>query len=281
MLLAGANPPRCPISAALVSQLQPAEARRAYKFDARFAASLPRKPPFRFRPMPLKKSSGEGSGRGDSPNTLRDRILGCLLAGACGDALGAPVEYMSAAEIRAKYGPSGIHHFDNAYRHVGAITDDTQMTLFTVEGIIRAWVRQQLKGICHPPSVIHHSYLRWLETQEGDPAKRAKDIVLDGWLIKEQRLWSRRAPGNTCLSALKANRQFGAPALNDSKGCGAVMRAAPIGLANLLTRSLDKTFVMGVESAKVTHGHPSGYLSAGALAVIVAVAVEGRTATRR
>ena len=69
---------------------------------------------------------------------LRDRVAGCLLGGACGDALGAPVEFLKLSEITASYGPEGITNFDVAYGIVGAITDDTQMTLFTVEGLIRA-----------------------------------------------------------------------------------------------------------------------------------------------
>lgn len=70
-----------------------------------------------------------------------DKIYGCLLGGACGDALGAPVEFMSLPEIRARYGAGGITRFDKAYGGVGLVTDDTQMTLLTTEGLIRAWVR--------------------------------------------------------------------------------------------------------------------------------------------
>ncbi|MDO5757612.1 MAG: ADP-ribosylglycohydrolase family protein [Rhodobacterales bacterium] len=66
----------------------------------------------------------------------------------------------SLAEIRRHY-PGGSK---DLFPHVGprgAITDDTQMMLFTTEGIIRALIRGELKGICHPPSVIHHALLRW------------------------------------------------------------------------------------------------------------------------
>jgi ADP-ribosylglycohydrolase len=82
--------------------------------------------------------------------SIKDRILGCLLGGACGDALGAPVEFLKDQQIRDKYGSEGIRDFDNAYGSIGAITDDTQMSLFTVEGIIRAWVRQQGTGHLPP-----------------------------------------------------------------------------------------------------------------------------------
>jgi hypothetical protein len=99
--------------------------------------------------------------------TLRDRVRGCLLGGAVGDALGAPVEFMSYPEIKRRYGRGGIRDFAAAYGRVGAITDDTQMTLFTAEGLLRAHNRSIDRGICHPPSVVWRAYQRWLSTQGG------------------------------------------------------------------------------------------------------------------
>lgn len=63
-----------------------------------------------------------------------DRYLGCMLGGAVGDALGAPVEFASLTDIRRRYGSEGIQDCDQAYGRVGAITDDTQMTLFHRRG---------------------------------------------------------------------------------------------------------------------------------------------------
>src|SRR5439155_19563828 len=87
------------------------------------------------------------------------RFRGCLLGGAVGDALGGPVEFMRIDEIRHLYGQAGVADYprDSA----GAITDDTQMSLFTAEGLIRAHVRWLGRGICHPPSVLRRAYLRW------------------------------------------------------------------------------------------------------------------------
>jgi ADP-ribosyl-[dinitrogen reductase] hydrolase len=45
--------------------------------------------------------------------------------------LGAPVEFMDLAEIRGHLGSAGLREPTEAYGRVGAITDDTQMTLFT------------------------------------------------------------------------------------------------------------------------------------------------------
>lgn len=86
---------------------------------------------------------------------VRERYQGCLLGGAVGDALGAPVEFMRRSEIIREFGPQGITDLAPAYGKLGAITDDTQMTLFAAEGALRAYVRGTLRGICSPPSVIH------------------------------------------------------------------------------------------------------------------------------
>src|SRR5262245_31957645 len=94
------------------------------------------------------------------------RIRGCLLGGAAGDALGAPLEFLRLDVILAKNGPEGVRDFLPVYGRVGAITDDTQMTLFTVEGLIRARVRQLLKGITDPASAVHNAYYRWFATQK-------------------------------------------------------------------------------------------------------------------
>jgi ADP-ribosylglycohydrolase len=57
--------------------------------------------------------------------------LGCRLGGAAGDALGAPVEFMTRSEILTHFGPDGITAFAPVYGGVGRITDDTRMTMFT------------------------------------------------------------------------------------------------------------------------------------------------------
>jgi ADP-ribosylglycohydrolase/protein-tyrosine phosphatase len=203
---------------------------------------------------------------------LLARVRGCLLGGACGDALGAPVEFMQLAEIRQRYGPQGIVDFDRAYGRVGAITDDTQMTLFTAEGLIRACVRDRLRGVCSYPMVVHHAYVRWLLTQGEEPGNPEIWRARDGWLIRTEALWSRRAPGNTCLAALRSVSTLGHSARNDSKGCGGVMRMAPAGLVGW---ALGDPFRLGMELAHLTHGHPSGYLAAGYLAAVLAAIARG------
>jgi ADP-ribosylglycohydrolase len=200
---------------------------------------------------------------------LHDRIRGSLLAGACGDALGAPVEFMSRAAILQRFGPEGITSFAPAYGRIGAITDDTQMTLFTAEGILRAHVRMESRGICHYESVVAHAYARWLLTQGGASSPMLRRERADGWLFQVSELHALRAPGRTCLSALSAMETPG-PARNDSKGCGGVMRVAPIGLfACAGDADPDRTFEIADNVAALTHGHPTGHLAAGFFAVLV------------
>lgn len=207
---------------------------------------------------------------------MRDRFRGCVLGGAVGDALGAPVEFMSHAEIVRKFGAAGIRDYVPAYGRLGAITDDTQMTLFTAEGLLRAYVRGCMRGLTTHSGVTDHAYLRWLETQG---IKAPIEIGRDGWLWAVKDLHARRAPGNTCLSALQSKKDFGQPARNDSKGCGGVMRVAPAGLFawHYLDRDgiAEDVFNLAAELAGLTHGHPSGQWPAGVLALLVMRAIEG------
>ena len=203
----------------------------------------------------------------------QEHYSGCLIGGAIGDAFGSAVEFISIDAIREKYGEAGITDLVCAKSGLAEITDDTQMTLFTAEGILNAAHSGQDRSIEEAPLRVYHAYLRWLVTQ-GHPKFEEHDWVYDSWLLEVKEIHHRRAPGNTCLSALLSKEigTFEKP-LNHSKGCGGVMRVAPAGLAY----PKELAFKMGAEFAVITHGHPSGYLSAGALAYIIAAIVEGNT----
>lgn len=207
---------------------------------------------------------------------LRSRFQGCLIGGAVGDALGAPVEFMNYGEIVRKFGPDGIKDYKPAYGKIGAITDDTQMTLFTAEGMLRAYVRGCMRGLSTFTGVTDHAYLRWLETQG---YKSPIEIGRDGWLWEQKALHSSRAPGRTCLSALKSKRSFGDAATNDSKGCGGVMRVAPVGLYAWHRRAEEgiaiEFFNVASEISGLTHGHPTGQWPAGVLALLVMRCLDG------
>lgn len=206
-----------------------------------------------------------------------ERVLGSLIGGAVGDALGAPIEFLRLDVIRETYGPRGISDFVPAYGRLGAITDDTQMTLFTAEGLLRAYVRAQSRGICNVPSVVLGAYRRWLETQDGKFSDR--DITSLGWLLHVEGLWADRAPGLTCLSALRERSGSAqSPAENESKGSGGIMRIGPVAMMCAgLPDEAEEVFYLAKECAWLTHGHPSGYLSAASFAVILHAVLCGKT----
>jgi ADP-ribosylglycohydrolase len=202
----------------------------------------------------------------------RDRIRGSLLGGAVGDALGAPIEFESLREIRARFGPEGLLEPAPAFGRLGAITDDTQMTLFTAEGLILAARDPALSGRSGMVRSVHRAYLRWLRTQGERSAHPTFERTAEGWLLGVEALRSRRGPGGTCLSALRASRMGStAQPLNNSKGCGGVMRIAPVGLAS----AIGDPFAVGCEIAAITHGHPSGFLAAGFQALAIREAAAG------
>lgn len=202
---------------------------------------------------------------------------GCLLGGAVGDALGWAVEFDSMKEIRKRFGNNGIQDLALNTKGVAEITDDTQMTMFTAEGLLHANSTGSLRHFEACTSYVHSAYLRWLATQGELQGEQASAICSAGGLITIPDLNARRAPGATCLTALKSGTvgTIEDP-VNNSKGCGGVMRVAPVGLicaarmnGTPYDKALSETFELGSRLAAITHGHPSGYLSAGVFASII------------
>lgn len=186
-----------------------------------------------------------------------------MIGGAVGDALGAPVEFDIWPEIERKYGERGVTDLEMLNGVHGAITDDTQMTLFTAEGLIRAAQKHANGEACNPMAVMHGAYLRWLHTQ-GEKSGGV-GVEISGWLVTNKQLWQRRGPGHTCITALRSwdGEKLGQPADNDSKGCGTVMRAAPIGLV------ARDPFTLAQQCSALTHGHPTGQIAGGAFAYLI------------
>jgi len=151
------------------------------------------------------------------------------------------------------------------------VSDDTQMTLFTAEGLLRA-LQQETHGAARSKeSVVLRAYQRWLATQGTTGREKSDGPTERGWLVGVPELHARRAPGNTCMSALTQSLGAkGVPTVakppNNSKGCGAVMRAAPVGLA---ATDMQAAFTLGCDTGVLTHGHPSGYLSAAYFAALI------------
>ena len=187
-------------------------------------------------------------------NTIKDRIRGSLIGGAIGDALGYPVEFIySYADIQKRYGDNGITRFDTKQwwtngKGKAVVSDDTQMTLFTACGLLNAKTDNEpfLPSICK-------AYIEWLFTQT-DYKKNGYDQC---WISKVPELNVRRAPGNTCISSL--NDIFrGVDPINNSKGCGGVMRIAPIPLygATADRLGIQEVCKLAADASELTHRHP-------------------------
>ncbi len=203
---------------------------------------------------------------------FRSRVRGTLLGSALGDALGAPAAGLSLAALREAHGPDGLTGPAPAFGRRGRVTAATQLSLFTVDGLIRAHVRRDT-GAWHPPTDLHHAYLRWAATQhDWGPDERRKD---NGWLAQEEWLYARRAPHRACLTGF-ADDVLGTldqPKNPAARDAAAAARSAPFGL--LVGWEPALVLQLSVECAAQSHGHPTATLSAGAVAVIVHGLIRG------
>ena len=240
------------------------------------SAALERADKYR-RAMLLLRGGSPDEGRGE---TLKNRIRGSLIGGAAGDALGYAVEFTGEQEIFSRYGYGGIRSYslDSASKKA-LISDDTQMTLFTAEAMTK-WLSENPCGSSVlPREYALRSYLEWLDTQEkdfGEAADHPNGSREAGSrdLKYERGMYACRAPGITCLSALtkrgdakKKVKSFIEDKINNSKGCGGVMRVAPAGM--LKRGGVDKIDMEGAEIAAITHCHSLGYMSAALLTHII------------
>ncbi|QEU83006.1 ADP-ribosylglycohydrolase family protein [Streptomyces subrutilus] len=197
---------------------------------------------------------------------FRSRVRGALLGAAIGDAFGAPVTALSLDALRAAHGPQGLIDPVPHLGRRGRVTAATQLTLFTVDGLIRAHVRRDT-GTWHPPTDVHRAHLRWAATQhDWGPDERRAD---NGWLAQEEWLYARRDPDRACLTGF-ADAALGTPAHPKNptaRGAAAAARSAPFGL--LVGWEPALVLQLAVECAAQSHGHPAAYLTAGAGAVVV------------
>ena len=208
---------------------------------------------------------------------VKDCIRGSLMAGAAGDALGYPVEFMSRNAILARYGDKGITEFKLDSDGKALVSDDTQMTLFTANGMLMGLTRGYMRGIGgDPKDYVDGAYIDWYYTQTVNK-KSERDDFHYTWLRDLPELAHRRAPGITCLNAcesLLAHRDVE----NNSKGCGGIMRVAPMGLLDASFKESGgsgfyyKTVYLaeaGAHIARVTHLHPLGYLPAALMTLLL------------
>ena len=194
------------------------------------------------------------------------------MAGAAGDALGYEVEFMSRRSILSRFGENGITKFFLDYNDKALISDDTQMTLFTANGLLAGiTMNRRERFSCRAELIVMAAYLDWFYTQTGERGKHQQFT----WLRELPEMCHRRAPGTTCMSAC-ARMMYNDEVVNHSKGCGGIMRVAPMALlvdqspdSGRYYCSLEELAEGGCYIAEQTHLHPLGFLPAGLLTVLL------------
>lgn len=238
-----------------------------------------------------------------------DKYRGCLLGGAAGDALGYAIEFDREEAIAARYGSRGIRDYQLDERGLAPFSDDTQMTLYTANSLLcsLAALSTQASGgaqasssapvssdthaaggtqasggapapapatmpspaalATYAPAQMAQFYVEWMYTQVSPyPLAEPK-----AWISSLPELFASRAPGVTCMNACEAMAN-GAKAVNNSKGCGGIMRMAPVGLINTCPGfSGVELQRLGAQLAELTHCHELGWMPAGVFAHIVSL----------
>ncbi|WP_027660645.1 ADP-ribosylglycohydrolase family protein [Salinispora fenicalii] len=160
--------------------------------------------------------------------TASNAASGCLFGLAYGDALGGPTEFMTVPDIHARYGPGGPRELAG---HPAPVTDDTQLTLAVGWALLSA--PTPTAEVLEP--LLRERFVQWAASPDNN-----------------------RAPGMTCLRAC-GNLALGQPwtqaTMTSSKGCGANMRVAPVGL--VADYDLDTLAGVAQLQAAMTHGHPT------------------------
>ena len=177
-----------------------------------------------------------------------ERVTGCLFGLAFGDALGAPTEFLSVAEILSRWPPTGPSDLTG---HPARVTDDTQMALSVGEALAEAVRRRDLSRATLE-ALLRAAFVEWLNSPDNN-----------------------RAPGMTCLracEALETGKQWLEATVMSSKGCGANMRVAAVGLLDAEAHGVseaERAAIAQFQTA-LTHGHPTALAASDLTAFTVA-----------
>lgn len=178
---------------------------------------------------------------------MNEKILNSIKLGALCDALGYPLEFDQNPQ-------------DIKIEHPLEFSDDTQMTLFTMEGLTQ--------------DDIEKAMLDWYHTQI-----QSIDYNYMCWFYGDARMHRRKYPGNTCLSSMKLlnknqDKMFYIRPENDSKGNGALIRSAPFGFINKPSGFFEiheHSFCESFSNSQLTHDHMLSKLSCGTFAMILSL----------
>ncbi|MFH9590416.1 ADP-ribosylglycohydrolase family protein [Streptomyces luteogriseus] len=183
----------------------------------------------------------------------KQAATGALTGLALGDALGFPTEFDDVPSILAACGPWRQMELPSP----AIVTDDTQMTLALGRGV-RAAMDRGVLGPQGMAEAVRREFIAWNRSPENN-----------------------RAPGNTCLRACAllehADRPWQDASQMRSKGCGANMRVAPLGLVSGLSDE-QRAGAAQLQSA-LTHGHPTALAASDLTAHAVRLLAQGAEPT--
>ncbi|MBR5734192.1 MAG: ADP-ribosylglycohydrolase family protein [Desulfovibrionaceae bacterium] len=151
-------------------------------------------------------------------DAMKSRARGCMLGQLCGDALGAQVEFKSAAEIRRRF-PEGVTVMAASpvwNTLPGQITDDSEMAL----ALARALDGKEM----YDGHLVHEAYVAWLHSHPFDC-------------------------GNTIYGSLMDHPN------PKSQANGALMRVSPLGIWGV-GKSRQALLDAAAKDAALTHVHP-------------------------
>jgi ADP-ribosylglycohydrolase len=182
---------------------------------------------------------------------LHQRASGSLFGMAFGDALGAKTEFLSVDEILRYFPPTGPQEPPG---NPALVTDDTQMALALGKALLEADQPYTAAALEEP---LKQAFIAWNLSPENN-----------------------RAPGMTCMRAceqLEKGLAWHKATVMSSKGCGANMRVAPVGVLPTGQDGVDEETraALAQFQAAFTHGHPTGLAAADLTARAIADLLAG------
>ena len=162
-----------------------------------------------------------------------DDARGVLLGLACGDALGRPVEFMSADAITTEHG-----RLDEMVGHgtwnqpAGTITDDTEQALCIARSVV------EKRGF--EPADIAARFVAWYDSDPFDIGRMTMQSLSrlkhgDEWNEAGQQVWESSPEGQNA-------------------GNGSVMRCPPLAIPYATDR--DRLAEVSRQSSRITHADP-------------------------
>lgn len=193
---------------------------------------------------------------GGSFSVSRERYVACMVLGGAGDALGYKngewENCQSAAVIHKELKAHGGLKNIVVKKPQWIVSDDTVMHLATAEALTK-------HGHCQDKSNLYillaYEYKYCMADMRG------------------------RSPGSTCINMCKQlnpPHSFRIAFDMAGGGCGAAMRSMCIGLRYPKPSDIDNLLAVSIESGRMTHHHPTGYLGSLASALLTSYAIQGR-----